>query len=570
MLCTSTPHQELKAAKESTQPPTEPTSSHPAPTQQETTSPSHTHSPGHQRSRHQHSISDPVQPSPRESDGHGRQEQEKHERERRRSQERQHQEQQERRRYEQERRHEQERRREREQGVRRREREGGYREHDHRGHPHMSMSQQPMHTHTQHIPRDSSVNQSYMSQQRHSDSRLVGMETGQQIPYHPQRRDSGEGIQRQHRRRSADPAVLQHHYETPISPQSSYRQHLAPPRGQTQPQEHLHFRQDSIGSTTDETHFGEEFGSQISLGASPARRSTKEQRPPRFEEVSGDEGGCSQPHAWGEPISHNDIQVNIPDGMFHPTSSTLTAGSQGRTLHPNHLHLHGQSQEQCAEDEEVGRFLGVDHMLGGPLSSQYPYFDHYDHYEEGMPIPTTKSELPSHTSALSQPTVSKRQLQSSVPNLSILTGTSASNLAHSQCLSQSVLDMTRYSHRGDHMGGSRYADATAPRITVNSRAVSQSYHGHLNRMPSTSDSHLNSEGVHHPGLMRTILANLKEEEPEHSPATHRRRQKGAAAAAASQSPKKCYQEARRSRRKGSVSPNTQPRSPARPQQNASR
>lgn len=525
--------QELKTTKENTQPlPSDSSSSVPVPAQREDVPTNYPNSPSRQRSRHQHSHSEPIPPSPRERDGrhdpHEREERHnlrehdrrqerdlKHEQERRHSQER---------RQEQVRQYDQERRR---QGVRRRDRDRGYREHDHRGHHHISMSQQSMRTHSQQIPGGSPMKGGCMSQQRHSDSRLVGIEPAQQISYHSQRRDSGEGLW-SHRRLSADPALLQHHFETPISPPSTYRHHLAPPRGSTQPQEHLHFRHDSVGSGTDEVHFGEEFGSQVSLSASPARRISAERRPPRFEEVGGDdEGGCSQPRSWGElPISHNDIQISITDSLHHPTASTLTATSQPRPQHHSHLHLHhGQSQEPFVEDEETGRFMATDHMLGGPFSSQFPYFDHY---EDGSHAPPPTS-MPSHTSALSQPTVSKHRFQSSVPNLSIPTGTSVSNLNHSQRLSQSVLEMSRHSHHGEHMRGFRYADATIPRITVSSRPMSQSYHNHLNQMPS--DSHLNTDGMHHPGLMRTMLARLKEE-PEHSgsPASRRRRQRAMATA----------------------------------------
>lgn len=396
-------------------------------------------------------------------------------------------------------------------GVRRRDRERTYREQ-------VAMSQQPMRHHPQHLPGGSPVKR-YLSQHQHSDSHLVGMEPA----YHSQRRSSGEE-HRSHRRRSADPALLQH-FEGPISP-SVYRHHLAPPRGATQPQERLHFRHDSAGSGTE----GEEFGSQLSLGPSSSRRTSAE-RPPQFEEVGDDDGGCSQPHSWGEPISHSDIQISI-------SGSTLTAKTQPRPQHHTHLHHHrAHSQEQFIDDDE-GRFLGLDHMLGGPHSSQLPYFEDSGH--------TAPMSL-----ALSQPTMpSKRRLQTSVPDLHILTGTSASNLVPSQGLSQSVLDMSRQSHRSEYMGGFRYSEATIPRITVSSRAMSQSYHNHLNRM--ASDPYLN-EGVQHPGLARTVLARLKEE-PELSPATHRQ-QRSLTTSAALQ-PKKCY---RKSRKSGSVNPSPQPR-----------
>ena len=383
-------------------------------------------------------------------------------------------------------------------GVRRRDRERGYGEQ-------LAMSQQPMRHHPQHLPGGSPVKR-YLSQHQHSDSHLVGMEP----PYNSQRKGSGEE-RHAHRRRSADPALLQH-FEGPISP-SVYRHHLAPPRGATQPQERLHFRHDSAGSGTE----GEEFGSQLSLG--PSSRRTSAERPPQFEEVGDDDGGCSQPHPWGEPISHSDIQISISD-MHHPTASTLTAKTQPRPHHHTHLHLHNaHSQEQFIDDDE-GRFLGVDHMLGGPHSSQFPYFE-----DSGHTIPKYDMSL-----ALSQPTMpSKRRLQTSVPDLHILTGTSSSNLVPSQGLSQSVLDMSR--HRSEYMGGFRYSEATIPRITVSSRTMSQSYHNNLNRM--ASDPYLNNEGVQHPGLTRTILARLKEE-PELSPATHRQQRSRTRAAAALQ------------------------------------
>ena len=409
--------------------------------------------------------------------------------------------------------------------MKRRERERGYRER--RGHPRMTLSQQSnMRNRRQHIPGGSP---GYMTQQRHSDSHLVGLDPGQQMAYRSPRRETGESVQ-QHRRLSADPALLQHHMENPISP-PTFRHTLAPPpRG-----EHLHFRHDSVGSATDEVHFGEEFGSQVSLNASPARRTSGEHRPPRFEEGSGDEEECSQPHPWGEPISHTDIQISITDGMHHPNSSTLTS-TQSR--HHSHLHLHhGQSQEQCADDEETGRLMAAEHMLGGPMSSQqYPFFDPYE-----APS-TSKCDMPSHTSALSQPLVSKHRLQSSVPNLSLLTG-STSNLTNFPCLSQSVIDMSRYTHRGDHLGAFCYPESIA-RITASSRPAS--YHSHLNCMPSD-----NSEGAHHPGLTRTVLARLKEE-PEHSPAVHRRQQR--AATTTQQPPRRGYS---RSKRRGSNSPNQQ-------------
>ena len=543
MVCTYSLNtmQELKATKENSQTPPQPPSDSASTPGSGGTSPSICpRSPSHQRSsgRHQHSHSEPISSSSRTRDSgrspnrreekhgshgnrHGRHEQDiQHEQERQHHQERRH---------EQERRYDQERRRE---GARRRDRERGYREH--RGHPRMTLSQQPnMRSPRHRIPGGSP---GYMSQQRHSDSHLVGLDPGQQMAYRSPRREAGEGVQ-QHRRLSADPTLLQHHIENPISP-PTFRHTLAPPPHG----EHLHFRHDSVG---DEVHFGEEFGSQVSLSMSPARRTSGEHRPPRFEEGSGDEGGCSQPHSWGEPISHSDIQISITDGMHHPNNSTLTSA---QSRHHSHLHLHhGQSQEQCVNDEETGRLMAPEHMLEGHLSLQhFPFFDPYEDGGRSLAPTTSICDMPSHTSALSQPLMSKCRLQSSVPNLSLLTGPNTSNLTNSQCLSQSVLDMSRHAHRGDHLGRFRYPESVTL-ITGSSRPAS--YHSHLNRMPS--DPHLNSEGPLLPGLQRTMLARLKEE-PEHSPAVHRRRR--TAVMTAQQPPKRGYS---RSKRRGSNSPNQQ-------------
>ena len=524
--------QELKATKENAQPP--PSSNViTAPAQNEVDPTNYPHSPSRRSNRHQHSSSEPAHPdNPRQREDRRRSHDHhsgRHEGEVRREEEQRH---------AQERRYHHERRRE---GARRR---GERVYHDHLP---VSMSQQ--HTArgggSQHMSGGSPV-KAYLSQQRHSDSRLVPLDQGQQIMYRSHaRRESGE--LRQHRRRSADPALLQHHYDNnPISP-PIYRHTLAPPRGSTQPQEHLHFRHDSTSSGPDDAHFGEEFGSQTSLTASPARHAPTEQRPPPFEVGSGDEeAGCSQPHPWGDPLSHNDIQISITgDGMPH----TVTAQPRAPTQH--HLRpYHTQSQEQFVDEEEVGggRIMATDTtLLGGPFSSQVPPY--YDQYEDGHimgPISTAKSDMPSHTSALSQPVLSsRRRLQSSVPDLSMLTVTGGSNLAHSRYLSQSVVEMPRQGHRGgDHMTGFR-SSGGVPRITVSSHPASQSYHSYLNRMPS--DPYLNSDGVHHPGLTRTMLARLKEE-PEHSPATHHRRQSGGGATmTSSQTPRKGYREIRKRR-----------------------
>ena len=404
----------------------------------------------------------------------------------------------------------------------------------------MTMSQQ--HTmrgnHSQHLPGGSSrVNAPYLSQQRHSDSRLISLDSGQQMPYVSQRRDSGERLPQQRRRFSADPNLLQHHLENPISPPNTYRHTLAPPplRGSVGPQDHFHFRHDSTSSAPDEAAYGvEDFGSQVSLTASPARHGSGDRRLPRFDVSSGEEEtGCSQPRTWGEPVSHTDIQISISnEGGGHHTMAT----TQPRPQH--HLSLyHAQSQERFVdeegEEEEGGeRLVPSDAILGGTHSTQFPYYDQQledpAHY---VAPPTTKTDMPSYTSALSQPVVSsRRRFQTSVPDLSLLTvpggggaGGGGGNLAHSQFLSQSVLEMPRHALRGgggDHAGFRPYYDGTH-RI---SRGASQSYHGQLNRMPS--DPHLNSEGALVPGLARTMLTRLKAV-PEHSPATHRRRLGGA-------------------------------------------
>lgn len=390
----------------------------------------------------------------------------------------------------------------------------------------MAMSQQPLRRHPHHIPGGSPVKR-YLSQHQHSDSHLVGVEPA----YHSQRRSSGEDYHTRCRR-SADAALLQH-FETPLS-SSVYHHHLPPSLGATQPQERLHFRHDSAGSGTEE-----DFGSQLSLRAPSSRRTSGE--PPQFEEVGDDDGGCSQPHPWGEPISHSDITISFSD-VHLPTTSTLTAKTQPWPQH-TYLHPHNaQSQEQFIDDDEAGRFLGVDQMLGGPHSSQLPYFEDSGHTAP----PASKHDLPPYTSALSQSTATstKHRLQSSVPNLYVLTGTSTSNLVSSQGLSQSLLDMPRQSHRS----GFRFSEATLPPVT---RPMSQSYHSYLNRM--ASEPYLSNEAVQHPGLACTVLARLKEE-PELSPATQTK-QRFLTTAAALQ-PKKCY---RKSRRNGSVSPSPQSR-----------
>jgi hypothetical protein len=172
------------------------------------------------------------------------------------------------------------------------------------------------------------------------------------------------------------------------------------------------------------------------------------------------------------------------------------------------------------------------------------------------------SDMPSHTSALSQPVHgSRRRFQSSVPDLSLLTVTTSSNLA--QGLSQSVLDMSRQ-RGGDHASGLR-PHHEVPRGNGAHRSSSQTYHTHLNRMPS--DPHLNSDGVHHPGLMRTLLVRLKEE-PEHSPTVHRRRMRGGVvggASSSSQPPRRGYSEIRNRRR----TPSPSPRQPSQTQPPAS-
>ena len=477
-------------------------------------------SPSRSRSgRHQHSNSEPISPSPRDGSprggrqregGSSRCEEVRREQERRRSEEK---------RYDQERRRE---------GARRRGERERYQDH----HLQVAMSQQhPSRGHSQH---SHSVKGGYHSQQRANESRMVSLD-----PPPPQfrsrRRDSGEGL-REHRRRSADPALLQHHFENPISP-PMFRHSLAPPTApptlQGSPQEHhLHFRRDSVGSATDDAHYGEEFGSQGSLLASPARHAHSGDRAPRFEDGSGDEGGCSQPHPWGEPLSHTDIQISIQDfGVPHP-----------RPHHPTQLHpYHAQSQEQFIDEDEItgaGRVVPPDPLLGRA---------HSQLYEESHAHHGFKSDMPSYTSALSQPVYSRRRLQSSVPDLSMLTIT-ASNLAHTQALSQSVMDMPR--HR-DHTPGLRpHHHEAPPRSSGSSR---QGYH--LHRM--SSDPHLNSESVvHHPGLRRTMLARLREE-PEYSPAVHRHRERGGAVGGASGSGRKGYRETRNRRKSPTPQSHTQ-------------
>ena len=485
------------------------------PGKNEAPSASYPNSPSRSRSirhQHQHSHSEPVPPSPSETslpprarEDHSRErrheqamrrEQESRQREERRRSEERHRNEERRRseerRCEQERRYDQERRRERRQGER------GYRDH-----LQVAMSQQHSvrNHHSQQLP--GAKERGYLSQQRqHSDSRLEPPPPPQYRSQ--QRRESRDS----HRRRSADPSLLQQHFDSPISP-PMFRHSLVPaPHGPAPHQEHLHFRRDSAGSAADET----EFGSQASLLASPARHTGD--RAPRFEEGSGDETGCSQP--WGEPLCHTDIQISIQDlGVPHST-----APSSARLPHhptgPLHLY-HAQSQEQFIDDDEFGGVVGGG---GGRTHDPMFYDDSHAHHH------FKASDMPSHTSALSQPVHStRRRLQSSVPDLSLLT---SSNLA--QGLSQSVLDMSRQrGSGGDHASGLRPHHDVA---RSNGAHRLQTYHSHLNRMPS--DPHLNGDGGHHPGLARTLLARLKEE-PEHSPAVHRRRTRGGAVGGASSS-----------------------------------
>ncbi len=484
--------------------------------------------PRSRASHHQHSNSEPI---PQINVEQERRRERLREREKERERERERERGRERGRKERERVKERERERER----------GGYRER--RGQPRMYMSQQPLIAHSQHISSPSKRN--YLSQSRHSDSHLMGMDPGQQMAFQSHHRQAPTEGHTPYRRRSADQAVV-HPLDNPISPSASFPHPFPLSRGPSQSRDHPHHRQDSFGSSTEESHHMEEMGGQPLVGGATSRW-PKERRVPRFEEISGDEGGCSQPRSW-DPISHTDIQIRIEDEGETPFSSasTLTGASQPRGPHPYPPSL-GQhsSQEQFAEEEDHTRLMD---MLGGPLSSQYPYFDPYD--QENVGPPQAKSEAPPHTHGLSQPTVSKRW-QSSVPDLSVLTGTtSTSNLAHSQFLSQSVAEVQHHTRRGEPVGG-RYTDAMVLRAAA-SHPTSQSYHGYLNRMPS--EPHLN-EGLLHPGLQRTMLARLREEEGEHSPNSWRRQR----AVAYQQPPKKCYQGTRRARTKESGSPSSRPR-----------
>jgi hypothetical protein len=524
---------ELKQAKENARPSSSGSGSNTSSStqgQNEAPPASYPNSPSRSRSvrhQHQHSRSEPIPPIPsdrsprvredrsrerRHEQAVRREQETRNSEERRRSEERHRSDERRRseeRRREQERRYDQERRREREM----RQGERGYREH-----LQAAMSQQhSVRNNSQQLP--GVKERGYLSQQRQS---------GEPPHYRSQRRESREGL-REQRRRSADPTLLQHHFDNPISP-PMYRHTLAPPpalpHGASQRQEHLHFRRDSAGSVPDET----EFGSQASLLAPPSRHGMD--RAPRFEEGSGDETGCSQPHPWGDPpLSHTDIQISIQDlGVPH-----------SRPHHPGGpLHLyHAQSQEQFIDDDELG---------GGRMVFNLHDDSHAHHSFKS-------SDMPSHTSALSQPvhSSSRRRLQSSVPDLSLLTVTTSSNLA--QGLSQSVLDMSRQrgGGGGDHASGHR-PHHEVPRGNGAHRSSSQTYHTHLNHMPS--DPHVNSEGLHHPGLMRTLLVRLKEE-PEHSPAVHRRRTRGRAvggASSSSQPPRRGYSEIRNRRRTPSPTP----------------
>ena len=211
---------------------------------------------------------------------------------------------------------------------------------------------------------------------------------------------------------------------------------------------------------------------------------------------SFDDSGSDTEDGGSQPWEVSDIQITIDDvdnNTINSTASTSTLiGENNPPRTAGGKYMGSMSQEPFDDEAEIMPLTTL--AEGIPMSSQPHYYDQFEQ-ESGPPNLTRHG---SHQ-GLSQPPAPRNKYgrhRMSLSDLSSLAN-STTNLTHSQYLSQSVVEVRRYAHRGD-THGSRFPDPR-PRH-------SQSYSlGNLHRL--TSDPYLNAwEGP--PGQKRSILAAM--------------------------------------------------------------
>lgn len=340
--------------------------------------------------------------------------------------------------------------------------------------PYISASQQPLrspsHSLRLHNPPNPKRSLHY-SHSRHSDTHLMPPDTRRRRSH-----EDSEHRRLANRRRSADPAVAHHCDQT--------RSHLPSNRGLSQSYQELRHSHDKLHYSEYRTECHDRHQRPMghdnthSLVGPPFRH-------PLFEDSGSDNEGGSQPHSWevlGEGITEDD-------------RSTVRSGSSTSTIIA--AHTNGRSQEQFGEEDQ---------------SEIMHYYDHSTFEQDTMPPPIVQQEFPhsQQSQGLSQPSPPRSKhgkTRMSLTDLSSLTS-SATNLSHSQFLSQSVAEMPHCTPRDPY--SSRMAD---PRLS-NSRQSGSHLHSHLNR----SEPFLNADGP--PGQIRVVaaaLTKLKEEVESKSP-----------------------------------------------------
>ncbi len=359
-----------------------------------------------------------------------------------------------------------------------------------------SASQQPLRTPSHRQGPHSPKRSPYLTQPGQNQStHFTATEPLPVAAYGRRRRSHGDPDVRQqladHRRNSAESTASGHPYRSHALPRSLSQSH--------QELHHTHNLEEGARHSRGRIPFHDQIPPSSSRYSRSRERRATSMRVPHepgnppasvdslvrssnfrtFEDSSSEtEDGSSQP--W--EVNPADIHITVEDESS--TASTLV--SQQRM--PG-LGAVG-SQELFDDDTEI---MSLSTLAEGiPMSSQPQYYGHF----EQEPVLTRHD---SHQ-GLSQPSVPLRSKHGrhrmSLSDLSSL-GNSTTNLTHSQYLSQSVVEVPRYAHRGD-MPGHRFPE-NHPKHT-------QSYsHGYLNRLPS--DPHFNpADGP--PGQQRSILGAM--------------------------------------------------------------
>lgn len=411
----------------------------------------------------------------------------------------------------------------------------------------LSASQQPLRTHRP--PHSSHSHQSpkrshYMQQPTgHSESRLMGPSDPHMgaVMYMDRRtRSSREDKSRrvsEQRRRSADAGVLvKFDHSSPPFPargvsHSSVLQRelsqshqellpLPPPHNMTSaetgesfehyaPREQRESRSSTHGSSRRANRQVKKSSPKPNSKAIPSKTNVLSS----FDDSESSEGGSSQSCAT---LSQSDIHLTVEDDKvtLKSASSTSTLISVGNSPPRNgsqptpssHKHDVKELSQEQFNDDDHSEMMSLATLAAVPQSSQPMYYDfmNLDMHEGVPPLPYLVKTEQLAQGGLSQPTISPPKSRYGKSLTDLTNSGSNSNLAYSQSLSQSVVDVPYY-----YNTHGRYEQVPPGHSRPYIKPAHSNSHGHLHQ----SDPHLNAaDGP--PGLSRSVaaaLTNIREE-----------------------------------------------------------